>query len=209
MTSVLIVDDHRIVIAGCRRLLMESGSPFEVDDATNADEAVAAYAARRPDVVVLDLGLPGVGGLEVLRRLLDMDAGCRALVFSMYDDPIFVARALQAGAKGYLTKNDAPEELIVAIDTVQGGWVYLSHAMARELAVLNHAPGKRLRQSLTPREQDVLRRLGQGLALGDIADQLGISYKTVANTCTQIKEKLGLNHTRELIRYAIEQRLDL
>lgn len=209
MASILIVDDHRIVIAGCRRLLTESVAGYAVSDATNAEEALAAYAALRPDMVVLDLALPGTGGLEVLRRLLEMDPACRALVFSMYDDPIFVARALQAGAKGYLTKNDAPEELIVAVEAVLDGRIYLSHAMARELAVLNHAPGKRLRQELTPREREVLRRLGQGLALGDIADQLGISYKTVANTCTQMKEKLALNNTRELIRYAVEQRLDL
>lgn len=208
MKTVLIVDDHRIVIAGCRRLLTEGGD-YAVHEATNAEEAVAAYAAQRPDLVILDLALPGTGGLEVLRRLLELDAQARALVFSMYDDPIFVARALQAGAKGYLTKNDAPEELIVAVEAVLAGGIHLSHTMARELAVLNLAPGKRLRQTLTPREQDVLRRLGQGLALGDIAGELGISYKTVANTCTLMKEKLGLNNTRELIRYAVEQRLDL
>ncbi|WP_448205853.1 response regulator transcription factor [Azospirillum sp. sgz302134] len=206
MRSVLIVDDHRIVIAGCRRLLSRGGD-YDVLDATTAEEAFARYGERRPDVVVLDLGLPGMGGLEVLRGLLERDPGCRVLIFSMHDDPILVARALQAGAKGYLTKNDAPEELIVAIEAVLAGEVYLSHSMARELAVMNHGPGRR--PALTPRELDVLRLLGQGLVLGDIAERLGISYKTVANTCTQMKDKLALKNTRELIRFAVEQRFDL
>ncbi|MFS2012097.1 response regulator [Azospirillum sp. CT11-132] len=206
MKSVLIVDDHRIVIAGCRRLLSKGGD-YELFEATTADEAFIRFAERQPDMVILDLGLPGMGGLEVLRRLLTEDPHCRVLIFSMYDDPILVARALQAGAKGYLTKNDAPEELIVAIEAVLAGEVYLSHSMARELAVMTHRPGRR--PDLTPRELDVLRLLGQGLALGEIAERLGISYKTVANTCTQMKDKLSLKNTRELIRYAVEQHLAL
>ncbi|MCW2236377.1 response regulator transcription factor [Azospirillum canadense] len=206
MKTVLIVDDHRIVIAGCRRLLSKGGE-YEVLDATTAEEAFALCDERQPDVVVLDLGLPGIGGLEVLRKLLEKDPRCRVMIFSMHDDLILVSRALQTGAKGYLTKNDAPEELIVAVEVMLAGGTYLSHAMARELAVLNHGPGRR--QDLTPRELDVLRLLGQGLILGDIAERLGISYKTVANTCTQMKDKLTLKNTRELIRFAIEQRFDL
>lgn len=206
MTSVLIVDDHRIVIAGCRRLLSKSGD-YDLFEATTAEEAFIRYAEHRPDVVVLDIGLPGMGGLEVLRRLLTEDPGCRVLIFSMYDDPILVARALQTGAKGYLTKNDAPEELIVAVEAVLAGEVYLSHSMARDLAVMTHRPGRR--PDLTPRELDVLRLLGQGQVLGEIAERLGISYKTVANTCTQVKDKLNLKNTRELIRYAVEQHLTL
>lgn len=202
--TVLLVDDHPIVRDGCRRLLAGS---FRVMEAESAEAALALYADGRPDVVVLDLNLPGMGGLEVVRRLRDADSGAVILIFSMYDDPLFAARALQAGARGYITKNDAPESLLTAIGTVLGGSVYLNHAMARELAVMSYAPRGNPLQTLTPREMEILTLLGRGLAMADIAQSLGISHKTVYNLCTQIKDKLGAKSTRDLIRISIEHHL--
>lgn len=204
--TVLLVDDHPIVRAGCRRLLAGDGT-CRVVEAESAEAALALYAAERPDVVVLDLNLPGMGGLEALGRLRDHDPGAVILIFSMYEDPLFAARALQAGARGYITKNDAPETLAQAIDTVLSGAIYLNHTMARELAVMSYAPRGNPLQSLTRRELDILGLLGRGLAMADIAQSLGISHKTVYNLCTQIKDKLGAKSTRELIRISIEHHL--
>jgi len=202
--TVLLVDDHPIVRDGCRRLLAGS---FRVLEAESAETALDLYAAGRPDVVVLDLNLPGMGGLEALRRLREADPPAAVLIFSMYDDPLFAARALQAGARGYITKNDAPEALVTAIETVLEGTVYLNHAMARELAVMSYAPRGNPLQTLTPRELEILTLLGRGLAMADIAQSLGISHKTVYNLCTQIKDKLGARSTRDLIRISIEHHL--
>lgn len=202
--TVLLVDDHPIVRDGCRRLL---AGAFRVLEAESAEAALDLYAAGRPDVVVLDLNLPGMGGLEAVRRLRDGDPGALILIFSMYDDPLFAARALQAGAKGYITKNDAPEALVTAIGTVLDGGVYLNHTMARELAVMSYAPRGNPLQTLTPRELEILTLLGRGLAMADIAQSLGISHKTVYNLCTQIKDKLGAKSTRDLIRISIEHHL--
>lgn len=203
MKTVLLVDDHPIVRSGCQQLL----SAYRVVEAETAEQALALYRSSPADIVVLDLGLPDLGGLDVTRRLRAEDPAARILVFSMYDDPIFAARSLQVGAMGYITKNDAPEELAAAVAVVLRGEVYLSHAMARELAVMNFAPNRSPLQDLTARELEILALLGRGRTIGDIAEQLGISYKTVANTCTQLKDKLGAQSTRELIRIAVEQRL--
>lgn len=202
-TKILLVDDHPIVRSGCRRLL----EAFTVIEAETAEQAFRLFHEHRPDIVVLDLGLPDLGGIEAALRLRAEDPGVRILVFSMYDDPIFAGRSLQAGAMGYITKNDAPEDLVKAVETVLQGKVYLSHDMAREVAVMNYAPNRSPLQDLTARELQVLTLLGRGKAIAEIAEQLGISYKTVANTSTQIKDKLGVQSTRDLIRIAVEQRL--
>ena len=201
--SVLLVDDHPIVRAGCQQLL----AGHRVIEAETGAQALALYRADPSDIVVLDLGLPDLGGLVVTKQLRDEDPQARILVFSMYEDPVFAAQSLALGAMGYITKNDGPEELTVAVDTVLAGEVYLSHDMARELAVMNFSPQRSPLQSLTARELETLSQLGRGRSIGDIAEHLRISYKTVANTCTQLKEKLGVSSTRELIRIAVEQRL--
>lgn len=200
---VLLVDDHPIVRAGCLRLL----DAYHVIEARTGDEALALYRAGRADMVVLDLGLPDIGGLDVARRLRSDDPTARILIFSMHDAPIFAARALELGAMGFITKNDAPDELAKAVAAVLRGDMYLGHAMARDLAVMNFTPDRGPLRHLTARELEILALLGRGRTLGDIADQLGISYKTVANGCTQIKDKLGAQNTRDLIRIAVEHRL--
>jgi two-component system invasion response regulator UvrY len=197
--TVLLVDDHPIVRAGCQRLLAGAGG-FRVVEADRAEHAFALYAAERPDVVVMDLSMPGISGLEAMQRLLAEDPRALVLIFSMHEDPVFAAKALRAGARGYITKNDAPEVLIDAIRQVLDGGVYLDHAMARELAVMGCATPRGSLHGLTPRELDILMLLGKGMSIGGIAEVLSISEKTVYNNCTQIKDKVGARSTRDLMR---------
>ena len=203
---LLLVDDHPVVRTGCRRLLASAG-PYEIMEADTGSRALELCEGEPPDAVVLDLGLPDMGGLELLDRLRRAVPDIRVLVFSMHDDPVFAARALEAGACGYVTKNDAPEELVAAVETVLAGGIYLSRDMAREVAVMSFAPNRSPLQGLTARELRVLAELGQGNAIAEIADRLGVSYKTVSNTCTTIKTKLGARSIRELIRIAVEHRV--
>lgn len=201
--TILLVDDHPIVRAGCQRLLAEAALG-RVVEAEDVDSALALWRTERPDVVVLDLNIPGEGGgMAVLRRLQAESPAVPVLIFSMHEDPAIAARALKAGAKGYVTKNDAPDSLASAIGTVLAGRIHLDNALARELALMTlTAPADPL-ASLTQREREILALVGRGMTTAAIGETLGISQKTVANACTQIKDKLGADSTRALIRIAI------
>ncbi|WP_372395627.1 response regulator transcription factor [Azospirillum sp. HJ39] len=201
--TILLVDDHPIVRAGCQRLLAEAALG-RVVEAEDVDSALALWRAERPDVVVLDLNLPGEGGgMAVLRTMRAEDPAIPVLIFSMHEDPAVAARALKAGARGYVTKNDAPDSLAAAIGSVLAGRVHLDHALARELALMSLAPTDDPLAALTQREREILALVGRGLTTTAIGDRLGISQKTVANACTQIKDKLGADSARALIRIAI------
>jgi two-component system, NarL family, invasion response regulator UvrY len=200
--KLLIVDDHPIVRAGLRRLL--SAEPqFEIVEAASGHEALALFREHRPGVVILDLNLPGFSGLEVLARLHSESPKARVLVLSMHDSPIYVTRALEAGASGYVSKNLPPEQLIDAVRRVAAGQPYIEHEIAQELALWNvRGPAQPLRQ-LSPRDVEILRLLAEGGSLTEIAHALGVSYKTIANHCTQLKARLATPRTADLIRFAI------
>lgn len=204
--TILLVDDHPIVRAGCRKLL-EGGMPVAVVEAGTGEEGWRVFVERNPDLVVLDLTLPGIGGLEVLERIRARNAQARVLVFSMHANPIFAARALQAGARGYVVKSGPPEELLSAVQEVLRGGFYLSHNVAQEIALINLTPSANPFEELSSRELEVLRLIGEGRSLTEVAATLSISYKTVANCVTQIKAKLRVRHTGELVRLAIEHGL--
>jgi DNA-binding NarL/FixJ family response regulator len=140
----------------------------------------------------------------MIERLLEKNPQAKILVFSMYDDPVFAARALEAGAHGYLSKTSKPEEFIAAIGTIRSDKVYLEHAIATQLAVLHSGRNHNPFVALSARELQVLRLIGQGKRHSDIAEQLNLSYKTVANTSSQLKAKLGAKSLADLIRIAIE-----
>ena len=202
---VLIVDDHAIVRAGLRRLLAEEAG-FELREAADGKEALALGRDWRPDLVILDLNLPGLGGLELIRRLRLEEKPPRILVLSMHDDVLHAMRALEAGATGYVGKEAAPAEILDGIRRVAAGGTYVAPRLAQELALFSvRAPAHRLGE-LSRRDLEILRLLGDGSSLQQIADALGLSYKTIANTCGQIKAKLGVQRTAELIRIAIENR---
>jgi len=203
--KILIVDDHPIVRAGLRRLLA-SEPGMELREAANGKEALAAFRDFAPDLVILDLNLPGIGGLEVIKRLTLEETDAHILALSMHDDPIYVLRALEAGASGYVSKNAPPEHILEAIRRVGAGEAYLQHEIAQELALLNVRSTAHPLKDLSRRELELLRLLGEGSSLQQIADLIGVSYKTVANNCSQLKNKLGAKRTAELIRIAVQNR---
>jgi DNA-binding NarL/FixJ family response regulator len=202
--KVLIVDDHAVVRQGVRRLLAAVPNT-EIFEAAAAHEALALARKERPDVVVLDINLEGASGLELLRRLRIETPGVRVLMFSMHAEPIYANRALKAGAYGYVCKSAGAEELTAAVLRVAEGERYLDNVMAGELA-MNSVRAEDPFLKLTNREVEILRMLGEGKSLQGIADAIGIAYKTVANSCGRIKEKLDLPRTSDLIRFSIENR---
>ena len=204
--KILIVDDHPIVRSGLRRLLTVEPE-IEVREAANGREALSVFREQQPTLVILDLNLPGVGGLEVLSRLKAIDPDARILVLSMHDDQIHVTRALQAGAAGYVSKNASPEELLEAIRRVAGGHTYIEHEIAEELVFSQIRAVSHPLKDLSSRDLDIMRLLAEGCTLPQIANALGLSYKTAANSCTRIKAKLAATSTAELIRIAIRSGL--
>lgn len=202
--KVLVVDDHVIVREGIRRLLAPLAE-FIVTEAATAREAATLFRASRPDVVLLDLNLPNGSGLELLRRLLAEDKTAQVLIFSMHGEPLYVARALEAGARGYVSKSAPAAELLTAIQKVAAGGHYVEHEIAAQL-VINRFSHESPFERLTTREADIMRQLGEGKTLASIAMALGVTYKTVANSCTLIKSKLGAERVADLIRIAIELR---
>ena len=202
--KVLVVDDHVIVREGVRRLLAPMPD-FVVTEAATARDAATAFRNNRPDVVLLDLNLPNGSGLELLRRLLAEDKMAKVLVFSMHGEALYVARALDAGARGYVSKSAPASELIAAIQRVAGDGYYVEHDIAAQLLVNRYSSDGPFNR-LTTREADIMRQLGEGKTLAAIASALGVTYKTVANSCTIIKSKLGAERVADLIRLAIELR---
>ena len=200
--KLLLVDDHTVVREGVRRLLSIFVDAVVVEAKTGR-EALAVFRVEKPEVVILDLNLPGSGGLDLLRRLLIEDPKTKILIFSMHTTPLYVARAMQAGARGYISKGAGAEELVEAIRQIMGGGRYVERDLAADLAV-NVLGSDDSGKALSARELDIMRLLAKGKGLSDIADALGISYKTVANTCTAIKHKLLVERTSDLIRVAVE-----
>ena len=203
MTTALIIDDHPVIHIGCRRLLQEAG--FDVVlEARTCKEGYRQSSQHHPNVIVLDLRLPDTRGLSMISNLLDRTPTAKVLVFSMHEEPIFAARALEAGAHGYLTKTAKPEELTTAVNEIANGQIYLEPAVATRLAVMHSGRGENPFSKLTARELQVLSLIGRGKRHRDIADELNLSYKTVANTCSVLKSKLGAKNLPELIRIAIQ-----
>jgi two-component system, NarL family, invasion response regulator UvrY len=204
--KILVVDDHPIVRAGLRRLL-SSEPNIEIREATDSKQALSLYREQRPMLVILDLNLPGLGGLGLLGRLKAADPDARILVLSMHDDETHVTRALQAGAMGYVTKNAPPDELLEAIRLVAGGRTYIEREIAEALVFTSLRSSSHPLKELSSRDLEILRLLAQGRTLPQVADTLGIGYKTAANNCSRIKAKLGAASTADLIRFAIRSGL--
>ena len=187
---VLIVDDHPIVASGCRALF--AGNPeIVVLEASDAESGERAFVAERPDVCVLDINLPTVSGFELARRILARVASARIIMFSMNDDPIFAARAIEIGAKGYVSKSGDPHDLVEAIREVGKGGTYLPPAIARSIAFAGPSFAQSPLSKLTSREIEILRLLSAGKSLSEIAWLVHSSYKTVANTSRSCARSLA------------------
>lgn len=203
---VLIVDDHPMVIEGCRGML-SGQKDIDVFEAHNADEALDVFDSRAPDVVVLDINLPGLSGFELMRLMLKRNADARVIVFTMNDDPVFAARSIEHGAKGYLAKNEDPKAFVKAIRTVAAGERYLSSILALKLAFADQSVAKNPLDTLNGRELEILRNLANGKDMTEIAHILKVSYKTVANNCILLKRKLGARSKADLLRIAVEHKV--
>jgi DNA-binding NarL/FixJ family response regulator len=200
---VLLVDDHAVVRAGYRTLLENAPDIEVVEEAACGEDACRYFADLSPDVVVMDLNLPGIGGLEAIRHIILRDHGAAILVFSMYDDTAFVEKALEAGAKGYITKNSAPDIMVDAVREVAAGNAFLDHKLAQNLALQKSAGRRDVFSCLTTREFEIFCLLAEGKSPQQTASDLALSYKTVANYTTQIKAKLNVRNSTELVHLAI------
>ena len=203
-TTVVLVDDHAVVRAGVRRLL-EQEPLFEViGEAESGEKAYQTFGELKPDVMVMDLSMPGMGGLEAIRRILMRYEKAKILVLSMHEDLSFANQALKLGAKGYLIKNALADDLVKSIETVSNGEVFLSAEIAKKMAMQSISGEKDPIHELSAREFEIFRLLAEGLDIDAIASTLNISSKTVSNYQTMIKQKLDINSPVELIRYAIK-----
>ena len=197
--KILLVDDHAVLRAGLRQLLVAMIAA-ELREAASSTEALAVLTEWRPDIVILDLELPGAGGLSLLEDL--RTTGLRVLVLSMHAEPLYATRALAAGALGYVSKNVAPEALVAAVRQIAAGERHIEPRIAQAIALQRIEAGDKLHQ-LTPRDLEILRQMAAGGSLREIAGSLGVTYKTVANTVSLIRAKLGVSRTADLIRLAI------
>ena len=206
---VLIADDHRILRESLRLVLAKGGCEV-IGEASSGEEALALAAKFRPDVVVMDVAMPGTGGLAAAHRMRRDSPSTRVLILSAYDDEEYVIEALaEAGAAGYMVKTDAAEELLAAVRAIRGGKRYLSPSIAPIVLgrVSNPGPRPRGGTRLTRREREVLRLIGEGATSKEIAQKLGISPKTAQAHRENLKEKIGARTTAEMVRYAIKHKI--
>ncbi|PAY03697.1 MULTISPECIES: response regulator transcription factor [Bradyrhizobium] len=205
-TRVLIVDDHPVVVSGCRSLFA-SDKTVKIDDAADAKTGHRAFMQKRPDVTVIDIKLPDVSGFELLRKIRKVDPDARIIMFSMNDDPAFVVRAVEMGAQGYLSKSDDPRMFVKAVRKVAAGERFISPHLAEAIAFAGAAIKANPASQMSARELEILRLLGRGDKIVEVASVLGISYKTVANTTSLLKQKLGAKSHSDLVRIAVEMEL--
>jgi len=204
---ILLVDDHAVVRAGYQMLLEQSDKLEIVAEASSGEQASKLFTDENPDIVVMDLSLPGISGLEAIRRIIRKDANAKVLVFTMHEDTVFVDQALRAGARGYLSKSSASKTLIKAIEEIARGGVYIDDRLVQHLAFQKARDEIGPFSSLSTREFEIFCLLAEGLNINEIAARLSIGYKTVANYSSQIKNKLQVNTTAELARLAIRHNI--
>ena len=203
--KVLLVDDHAVVRAGFKLLLSAAVPNVEVvAEADRGELAIQLYQTHQPDIIVMDLSMPGIGGLETIKRIMQRDKSANIVVFSVHDEQVYVNRALSAGAKGYITKNSAPDILPEAIESILRGKIYIEQGLIKESSEQSSAHDyQKIINELSVREFDIFRLLAKGLNAHKIADELCLGYKTVANYVTQVKKKMHVSSVAELAHIAI------
>ena len=204
--KVMLVDDHAVVRAGYRFLLENHTDIEVVGEAESGEMAMSRYPQLMPDVVVMDLTMPGAGGLETLKLMHASFPQARILVSTMHDNPLLVERALQAGAAGYICKNSQPDTLITAIGKVAAGESYIDAELAQNMVLQQHGRSSSV-SVLSQRELQILSLFAEGKAIDSIAEELSLSSKTIANYLTLIKDKLQISTSAELVRYALSKGL--
>lgn len=206
--SVLIADDHPVIRRGVRQILSEASDIREVGEAATAQDVMTMVRGRPWSVVVLDISMPGRGGLDVLKELRAECPRLPVLILSMHSEEQYAVRALRAGAAGYLTKETAPERLLEALRRVVNGGRYISPSLADRLAQeLVKDTSRPLHEALSDREFDVLKRIGAGLTVGEIARELALSVKTVSGYRANIRVKTGLANNATIMKYVLDHQL--
>ncbi len=205
--KVLLVDDHAVVREGYKNLLDNYPEIEVVAEAPSGEIACKYYVDYSPDVVIMDLSLPGIGGLEAIRRITARDPEAKILVFSMHEDTVFVEQALQAGARGYISKSSAADDLVEALQEIASGNDHIYPEIAKRLAIHKSIGRDTPLANMSTREVEILCLLAEGANVASIAERLSLSYKTVANYSTQIKNKLEVKTAAELARLAIRHGL--
>ncbi len=201
---ILIVDDHVVVREGVRRLL-STMPDVEVVEAGNARDALTEFRKWQPAIVVLDINMEASSGLEFLQRLRAISKTARVIMFTMHSEPGYVSRAMRAGAMGYVSKSAPADELLEAVKRVSAGETYVDRELAGAIGP-EQAAGADPYDNLTNREVEILRLLGEGKSIAEMAATFGVAYKTVANSCSLLKVKLGLARTADLIRLSLDRR---
>ncbi len=204
---VLLADDHAIVREGYRSLLQKQDRLRVVAEAGDGADAYRVYKETRPDLVIMDITMPGIGGVEAIRRIRQWDGSARILVFTMHQSAAYAVQAIKAGARGFVTKSNPPDALLRAIAEVMAGRIALSPDIDHELAINRLAGEPSALDTLSPREFEILQMLLGGKSIEDIAETLHISAKTAANTRYLIRAKLGVASDIELVRLALRQRI--
>lgn len=204
--QVLLVDDHAVVREGYKRLLERDRNIVVIGEAGGSQDAYRLFTEQQPDVVVMDISLPGMSGIEIMRRMLIRTPEAKVLIFSMHEDEVFASRALQAGARGYITKSSAPEVLVEAVQAVAHGELYIDHGITQKLAVQRRGYENVLKL-LSAREFEVFRLLAIGHSVEEISETLNLNWKTVANYQSIVKQKLGVESTVQLARIALSHGL--
>ncbi len=199
--KILIADDHSMLRKGLRTLLEQSAYSV-IGEAQNGEEACLLFERLHPDLVILDLDMPGISGLNTLGRILQRNDKARILILSMHDDCVYASRALQAGARGFVTKMDPPEVILDAIQKIMNGRRFINNEVALNLSIFNLQQGHNPIQKLSPREFEVFKRIVEGGTLNSISEQMHIGYKTVANIQTNVRQKLGVETTSQLVHIA-------
>jgi len=205
--TIMLVDDHAIVREGYRSVLQKQPGLQVIAEAADGAEAYRLFKETRPDLLIMDVTMPGIGGIEAIRRIRQLDPNARLLVFTMHQNAAFALQAIRAGARGYVTKSSAPDELVGAVFDVLAGRIALSPDIDHELALSRLGTERIATEDLTAREFEVLRLLLAAQSTADIAATLNISPRTVANHRSLIKTKLGVSSDIELVKLALRQRI--
>lgn len=200
---IMLADDHSVVRSGLRRLLDHASGMEVVAEAENGEQAYQIFGDCLPDVLVMDMSMPGMGGLEALRRILSRYPAARVVVFSMHENAAFATQALSSGARGYVVKSGAADDLIRAVRDAAAGKTWISPAAAQNIVLQTLSGDDNPIHRLSSREFEVFRLLAEGHVVENIAEMLKISQKTVANYQTMLKQKLGVSSPVELVRLAI------